>query len=402
MRRRWTTRGVVVMAGLALVWVGTGVGVYLGLGAHRSGVARGAARPDQSGAGISPELARLRGTLYVVQEGALYRLQRGRFTAVLPAGGWIQPALVPNGQGLVLVKRDPAGFSDLYRLDGAGHLLQLTSNSGQGAVQGLDPGSQTVTQYWAMFPQVSADATQLYFVTDRYKHLRCCPFDVTMRVAAMPVAGGTTRFWTVDAVTPSDPHTQDGDYAGGDAEPVPLASGAVLFVRYALMGRSIGSQLMLLRQARATPAPLTAAGDHCEQPALSPAADRVAMVCSYGKEAASLEVAAFDGTSLGPRQVLVSGAQAAQPVWSPDGSRLIFLAPAGLSGRFQLWSAAAPATLPAPTPPPRPSPARARALLPSASPSETPLVPAEPVRPPLQLTANLDFDATSTIAWAGS
>lgn len=87
-------------------------------------------------------------------------------------------------------------------------------------MQGKDPGSQLVTQYWAMYPRASADGAQLYFATDRYKHVRCCPFDVTMRVAQMPLSGGTPKFWTVDAVTATDTHTQDGDYA----EPLPLKS----------------------------------------------------------------------------------------------------------------------------------------------------------------------------------
>jgi WD40-like Beta Propeller Repeat len=251
-----------------------------------------------------------------------------------------------------------------------------------------------------MFPRVSRDATQLYFATDRYKHVRCCPFDVTMRVAQMPLAGGTPRFWTVDGVTQTNSRTDDGDYAGGDSEPIPLASGSVVFVRYAYTGPNIGSGLMLLRQARGTPVPLTAAADHCDEPAVSPNGTRVAMVCSYGKQATSLEVAAFDGTSLGPRQVLVSGVQAAQPTWSPDGSQLLYLAPVGMTGHFQLWSTAPPATLPTPVPA-RASTARGRTA--SPSPTATPPPPAAaPTGPaPVQLTANLDFDATSPIAWGG-
>jgi hypothetical protein len=315
--------------------------------------------------------------------------------------------VLAGGQGLVLVKRDPSGFSDLYRTDGSGRVQQLTQNQGQGAVQGRDPGDQVVTQYWAMYPRPSADSTQLYFVSDRYKHLRCCPFDVTMRVAQMPLAGGTPRFWTVDGVTPADSHTEDGGYAGGDAEPVPLASGAVLFVRYAYGGPNIGSRLMLLRQPRATPLPLTAPDDQCSQPALSPDGAKLAMVCSYGKQTASLEVAAFDGSSLGPRQVVVPDVQAAQPTWSPDGTRLVYLAPVGMTGHFQLWSTGVPASLPTPTPARTPA-GRSRvprsrvptptALPASTAPSPAASPPAGPP-PPIQLTDNLDFDATSAIAW---
>jgi hypothetical protein len=365
-------------------------------------VARQAARPGEAAAAVNPALAKLPGVLYVAQDGAMYRLQQGRFTTLLQPGGWSQPAALPGGGGLLLVKRDPSGFSDLYRSDSAGHVQQLTHDQGRGAQPGPDPGTQVVTQYWAMHPSVSADGRQLYFATDRYKHVRCCPFDVTMRVAQMPLAGGTPRFWTVDAVTQTDTHTQDGDYAGGDAEPLPLASGSVLFVRYAYVGTNVGSSLMLLRQPMAAPVTLTAPEELCSEPALSPNGTRVAMICLSGKQTTSLEVAAFDGTSLGPRQVLVSGVQAARPVWSPDGSQLAYLAPVGMTGHFQLWSTATPSTLPTPVPiPTRPA---VRGRTPAATPSPPPSAPPPSQAagaPPVQLTDNLDFDATSSIAWTG-
>jgi WD40-like Beta Propeller Repeat len=396
------TRGAVLAAALAfaVLWGSAGVGVYKLLGSRKGTFAQQAARPDQANTNINPALARLPGTLYLVQGGALYRLQQGRFTSVLPAGGWGQPAFLPGGQGLVLVKRDASGFSDLYRVDATGHPQQLTHNQGKGAVQGIDPGTQLVTQYWAMFPRTSPDGTQLYFATDRYKHLRCCPFDVTLRLAQLPINGaGTPKFWTVDAVTQTDTHTEDGDYAGGDSRPVPLPAGGLMFVRYAYQGTTVNSQLLLVRQARGAPAQLTAPADRCDEPSLSPDGTRVAMVCSYGRQTTSVEVAAFDGTSLGARQVLVTGVQAAQPVWSPDGKELLYFAPVGITGHFQLWSVAAPATLPTPVPTVKPV---GRGRVPTPTP---PLPAAAPPAaavgaPPVQLTQNLDFDATSPIAWA--
>ena len=400
------SRGAIVAAALsfAVLWGSAGVGVYRLLGSHRGTIAERAARPGEAGANLNPALARLPGTIYLVQDGALYRLQKGRFTALLGAGGWGQPSLLPGGQSLVLMKRDPTGFSDLYRVDATtGHTQRLTQNQGRGAVQGIDPGGQLVTQYWAMFPRASADGTQLYFTTDRYKHVRCCPFDVTMRLAQMPMSGGTStpKFWTVDGVTQTDTHTEDGDYAGGDSRPVPVADGGLLFVRYAYEGTTVTSQLMLIRQARGPAVQLTAGMDRCDEPSVSPDGQRVAMVCSYGKQMTSLEVAAFDGTSLGPRQALVTGVQAAQPVWSPDGTQLLYVAPVGITGHFQLWSVPAPKTLPTPLPTVKPV-GRGRTSTPT--PTVQPAAAAPPAAavgpPPLQLTQNLDFDATSPIAWA--
>lgn len=79
MMRRWTARGVAIAVGLVLLWGTSGVGVYLFLGSHRSDLARKAARPNESGARVNPALAKLPGTLFLAQEGAMYRLQRGRF-----------------------------------------------------------------------------------------------------------------------------------------------------------------------------------------------------------------------------------------------------------------------------------------------------------------------------------
>jgi WD40 repeat protein len=399
------SRGAVLAAvlGFAVLWGAAGIGVYKVLGSRRGAIAERAARPDQANAGVNPALAALPGTLYLVQGGALYRLQKGQFTAVLPAGGWGQPSPLPGGKGLVLMKRDPHGFSDLYRLDTTGHAIQLTHDQGKGAVAGIDPGTQLVTQYWAMFPRPSPDGTQLYFTTDRYKHVRCCPFDVTMRVAQLPISGsGTPKFWTVDGVTQTDTHTEDGDYAGGDSRPIPLPGGGLLFVRYAYAGTTVTSQLLTIKQARGTVTQLTAPMDRCDQPSLSPDGKRVAMVCSYGRQVTTIEVASFDGTTLGPRQVLVNGVLGAQPVWSPDGTKLLYFAPVGITGHFQLWSAAVPAVLPTPAPPPSPVKTAGRSRV-AAPPLPSPAaVPPAAVAgpPPVQLTDNLDFDATSPIAWA--
>ncbi len=122
------------------------------------------------------------------------------------------------------------------------------------------------------------------------------------------------------------------------------------------------------------------------------------MICSYGKQTTSLEVAAFDGTSLGPRTTVISGVQAAQPTWSPDGSQLVYMAPVGMTGHFQLWSTAAPSSLATPRPAPTPV---GRGRTPAPSPPSTAPVPpsAAALPPPIQLTDNLDFDATSPIVW---
>jgi len=80
-------------------------------------------------------------------------------------------------------------------------------------------------------------------------------------------------------------------------------------------------------------------------------------------------VTTFDGANVGPLQVLVDHQLCAAPAWQPDGQALAYLAPAGASGRFQLWRLTLDPVARLGAPQPR------------------------------QLTSSLDFDATSRIAW---
>jgi len=114
------------------------------------------------------------------------------------------------------------------------------------------------------------------------------------------------------------------------------------------------------------------------------------MICTKGGQTADLEVATFDGTTLGPPQILVAGMQAAEPTWAPDGSGLVFLAPGDIAGDFQLFWERVPANLLSGVATTTSTSRTARAR-------STPSPPAPPA--PIQLTSNLDFDATSPIAW---
>src|SRR5215471_18610099 len=341
-RRRWSSRRVVAMALTVAVWMTTGVGVYLYLSAHRSTFDQAARRPDEANlnARNSP-LGHLPGTLYLVQAGTLYRLQQGTFTAVLnsPGGaaGWTQPAFLPHGQGLVVARRDYA-YSDLYLIDREGKVQsQLTHNA----------NTTVELNHWAFYPRLSPDGGSLFFSYDRKDPSNF--YNVVLSVYAMPMSAGSSfnqaKKWTVPT-----------SFTGGDIQPVPLPSGAVIYTKYSFDNKTskILSQIYLTPRAGAPGKALTAIEDGCLQPALSPDGQRLAMICTGGKQFATLEIAHFDGSNLGPAQVLASGQLAAQPTWSPDGSSLVYVAPQGLGGHFQLWQQPVPATAPpastAPTP----------------------------------------------------
>jgi hypothetical protein len=117
------------------------------------------------------------------------------------------------------------------------------------------------------------------------------------------------------------------------------------------------------------------------------------MICTGGQQVGRLEVASFDGASLGPLTVLLDGQLCAAPVWSPDGAGLAYLAPVGPSGHFQLFYLP---VSPAPTPTPlgRVSPSAAASPAARLAPTPVPTPQA-----PMQVSADLDIDTTASPAW---
>jgi hypothetical protein len=98
-----------------------------------------------------------------------------------------------------------------------------------------------------------------------------------------------------------------------------------------------------------------------------------------------VQVAPFDGQRLGPREVLVEGQLAAMPAWAPDGQSLLYMAPGGPNGRFQLWLVQAPRSSASASP--------QGAVKPSGNP--TPVA----TRQARLVTTDLDLDATSAPLW---
>jgi hypothetical protein len=111
------------------------------------------------------------------------------------------------------------------------------------------------------------------------------------------------------------------------------------------------------------------------------------MICTNGRQSASLQAASFDGQKLGPRELLVEGQLDATPTWSPDGQSLLYTAPGGADGHFQLWLIQSPSTSPSASP----QNAGAENNTPGPSPAAA--------RQPRLVTTDLDLDATSAPLW---
>jgi hypothetical protein len=146
---------------------------------------------------------------------------------------------------------------------------------------------------------------------------------------------------------------------------------------------------------------LTSQAEDCQEPSLSPDGRHVAMICTYEKQISRLEIASWNGSTLGPRQVVITDQLVAEPTWAPDGSGIAYLAPVTADSLFQLWFLPKNAynpPVPSPTPVPTPTPGGPyNGTLPSPTPAP---VVAAPVIKPIQITTNDGFDATSPMAWA--
>jgi hypothetical protein len=352
------------------VMLAFGSGVYLYLGTLKSKVVQ--ERP------VLPTVTKpkfvLPGTMYVVQDGRLFKLNAGSFTEIGPGGDWSQPTLTPDHTRLIAVSRG-VHFSDLYLLDLDGHVVKrLTKNDSR----------YVESNHWAFYPRVSPDGANLVYSYDSPKLTKGVEEGVDLSVWNMPLNGAQyqARRWT-------DPYW----WTGGDVSPIPLASGGLLFVRHSIdASTAVHSQIYYQARALAIAKPLTSEAEDCSQPALSPDGTQLAMICSRGKQTTALEVAPFNGTALGAARVLQDGGLYASPAWSPDGKALAYFAPQGLSGHFQLWYLPlAVAATPSATASASPSA--------SASGSASSVVAPTPAPAPVQVTQGVDLSATSPPVW---
>lgn len=349
------------------VMLAFGSGVYLYLGTLKSKVV--SARP------VSPTVTKpkfvLPGTMFVVQGGRLFKLNAGSFSEIGPGGDWSQPTLTPDHTKLVAVLRG-SWSSDLYLLDLDGHIVKrLTKNDSR----------YIDFNHWAFYPRISPDGATIVYSFDSPK-----THGVDLAVWSMPLNGAQSqaRRWT-------DPYWS----TGGDVSPIPLASGGIIFVRHSIdPSTAVHSRIYYQSRALAIAKPLSAEADDCSQAALSPDGTQIAMVCSHGKQTSALEVAPFDGTTLGPVRVLLEGGLYASPAWSPDGKALAYFAPQGATGHFQLWWLALPVVA-------TPSPSISASPSPSTSPKTSPTgaPKAAPAPTPVQVTEGVDLSATSPPVW---
>jgi WD40 repeat protein len=379
---------------LALLMVFSGIGSYVYLGTRQSNLTAPAQEPTS--ASPSPGAFNLPGTIFVTQSGAIYSLSAGRFHQLTSVAGWTQLAPYP-GDNVLAVKRSLL-FSDVYVVSRLGRVLRRLTNNTAPATN-YDPSAR----HWSFYPRLSYNKKTLFMSYDKPK----IGFDVPMSIWAVPLGKNVDsgKLWTVSI-----------DYTGGDMQPLPLRSGALIYTKYLYYNSKIVSQIWITNQPETfyrcgsfcinvPPGPghgrpLTTPEEDCAQPTLSPDGRTMAMICTHQTQVSYLALASWNGSSMGGRHNVITSQLVAQPTWAPDGSGIAYLAPAQLGQGFQLWflpklAYAPPPPSPVPTVIPTPGgPVSSPLPTPTPSPAAPPVV-----IKPVQMTTNLGFDATSAMVW---
>lgn len=386
-------RAVTAVCLLALMAV-FGLGVNRFLASRATNVDAPASNPTKTV--IAPQLA-LPGTIYFADDGGLFALKGTSVTQLQPEGqGWTQPVLLPGGSGLVAVKVTPNYYSDLYELSLSGRVMQqLSHNSGKVTATSLGNDD------WIFYPAVGPGNT-LYFGYDYPKAGVCDPgngYQVDYSIWSTTLGTNIDRSNVIDHAGITE-QTWANYYTGGDVSPVPLNGGGLIYVDYEtayggsgelstpFAGAAPGTEVSQIRMdprvgsgrcpTTSDGTALTAPQDDCAQPALNPAQTEIAMICTPVVDGApsssesDLVVASFDAQTgaIGTLDRLVTGTMASVPTWSSDGQSLVYLAPEPGDGYFELWYAKDAAT-------------------------------AHPARP-VQVTNNLDLDASSAPQWSAT
>ncbi|HVC39146.1 MAG TPA: hypothetical protein VNH20_04110 [Candidatus Dormibacteraeota bacterium] len=278
-------------------------------------------KPTQSQA-----LVALPGRIVLVQAGNIYSLTNLTFTQIkAPAYDWVQVETGPPGE--ILAVADFGMYSNVYLLNYQGQVVRQLLSEGS---------SQYFSNHWAYYPRVSPGGSTLFYSWDWVDPGSA--YNVDFQIQAVPFANPSARavVWSLPGLY----------YQGGDVEPIPLANGGIIYAKYAVDSAagpgdgSTYSQLVYASSPSANLVYLTSPGQNCAEPALSPSGTEIAMVCTTNTlQTTTLQVASWNGTSLGTPVVISSGPEPASPTWSPDGKSVLYLNTllTDKSSPFQLW-----------------------------------------------------------------
>ncbi len=208
----------------------------------------------------------LPGTLYLAQNGDIYRLSDGFFTDLhlsTSSGSWMQPAYIPNSQDIVAVLR-AAEYSNLYLLNGQGTIIRRLSNNAYPKI------GKVYLNHWMFYPHVGANGNTIYFSYDQPKDSATYAVDFSVWTGAL---NGTLAGKELTVANP---------FTGGDVDATPMANGSVIYSKYAIGSGNAYSQIAIQVKPLGNPIILTTPTQDCGQPSPSPDGTKVAMICIGG------------------------------------------------------------------------------------------------------------------------
>jgi len=428
------SRRAVTALVLLVLMAGFGIGVNRYLASRTTSINTPAKNPTTE----APQFT-LPGAVYFADNGGLYALNGTSITQLQAQGqGWSDPVALPGGAGLLAVKTTANYYSDLYELSLTGAVQQQLSHDSSSQVTATDQSKDD----WIYYPAIGPDNT-LYFAYDWPKQGQCDPgngYEVDMSIWETTLGSTDIDRGNVQGSKGITLQAWANYYTGGDANPVPLAGGGLIYSDYEsayslLSGASPGDEISQIRMDPKVGPPdnpsdcprandgtaLTQPQDDCAQPSLNASQTVIAMVCTPvvggapSSTEADLVVATFDAqtATIGPLDRIVTGTMVASPVWSPDGQDLLYEAPESGDGYFQLWylkgaagdaetaaAAATPSASGTASAGGTPQAAPTSTATPAHSATRTPAPAAAPAAPK-QVTMNLDLDGSAP-AWVSA
>jgi TolB protein len=266
----------------------------------------------------------LPGRLLFVQQGTIWLWQGKEASPLIEQGESVQPAWSPDGTRIAYVQRGES-YSNIVIADANGRpLATLTTNESD-----FPPHSheRIYDSMWALYPTWSPDGNRIAMASQHAPPTGSPAFEYNLALYTLPTTGGRR----VQVYADNSSHFGHMSY---------MPDGSILVYTNSSSVKDGLQQLHRLSLAREESTPFPGAPLRSYDPAFSPDGRWLAFAARIDDQTDIWLLPGNPGSSSTPQpRRLTTLGTARAPVFSPDGTRLAFLAiPPGGQG-FELWSA---------------------------------------------------------------
>ena len=256
------------------------------------------------------------GRLLFVKNGDLWLWQGDTGQQLTNQGDLFQPTWSPNGTRIACVQRG-ASYSDIIIMAANGTEPLRLTNDGQNA-----PSNSFERIYhtlWAFYPAFSPDGTQVAFVSQAGPPVGepAAEYNLSLYVTSAAAGGSKQQLYAAES--------------GQVGRATYAPDGDLVFTNFST-GQA-APQLLSYSQDSGAVAPLPGAPDQSYDPAFSHDGHWLAFAVRMNGRT---DIFAMPGKGGAPVQLTNLGTARA-PAFSPDGTKLAFLALAPQATRFDLW-----------------------------------------------------------------